>query len=149
MNGLLILHFYITHQCICTSLKYSLSPFLPEPFRSIFPPFPPSSSHFSFILFSAISSPLLSPLSLVFVLAENSHFISGEKCIFSLFHSSLLLLLCVFHAGKASPSCVQQGACSVYGCPIRDPYSLMFQSPHPEGCSPCSCLSGCSFLFSV
>lgn len=50
---------------------------------------------------------------------------------FSLLRSSLVLLLYVFHAGKASSSCMQQGVCSVCGCPIRDPtvwcYNLPFQ----------------------
>ncbi len=50
---------------------------------------------------------------------------------FSLLCSSLVFLLYVFHAGKASSSCMQQGVCSVCGCPIRDPtvwcYNLPFQ----------------------
>ena len=48
---------------------------------------------------------------------------------FSLLCSCLVLLLYVFHAGKASSSCMQQGVCSVWGCPIRDPIVWCYNPP--------------------
>lgn len=58
---------------------------------------------------------------------------------FSVLRSSLILLLYVFHTGKASSSCMQQGVCSVCGSPIRDPpvwcYNLSIQQDPLTGCS--------------
>lgn len=95
--------------------------FSSEHLSSSFPPFhlciipltSPFLQHPSFYLFSAISSPLLFQLSayIVFVLAENSHFVSGGTAFFSCMFSML--------AKVPLPAC-KQGVCSVCGCPIRD-----------------------------
>lgn len=66
---------------------------------------------------------------------------------FSLLRSSLVLLLYVFHAGKASSSCMQQRVCSVCGCPIRDPTVWCYNLPSSGILSLSFSLSGCSFLF--
>lgn len=89
--------------------------------------------HPSLFLFSAISSPHLSQLSAyrVFVLAENSHFVSRGNCVF-LCSSRLLLLSCMFStlAKLLLPACSRECAPSHKG-----PYGVMLQSLHPEGSS--------------
>lgn len=100
--------------------SYFISPFLQHP---------------SFYLLSAISSPLFFYLSTVFVLEEDSDSVSGGAVFFFFLfqlHLSFILLLYVFHAGKGSSSCMQQGVCSVWSCPIRD-LIVWCYSPQPRG----------------
>lgn len=66
---------------------------------------------------------------------------------FSLLRSSLVLLLYVFHAGKASSSCMQQGVCSVCGCPIRDPTVWCYNLPIQR--DPLSTILSLWLLFSL
>lgn len=71
----------------------------------------------------------------VFVLVEDFESVSGGAVFFfflSLLHLSFILLLYIFHAGKGSSSCMQQGACSVWSCPIRD-LTVWCYSPQPWG----------------
>lgn len=102
---------------------------------------PPISYHHTSFLFSYsihlfiyyLPSPHLFFLSVyrVFVLEEDSDSVS-RGAFFSLLHLSFILLLYVFHAGKGSSSCMQQAACSVWSCPIRD-LTVWCYSPQPRG----------------
>lgn len=108
-----------------------------EPFSSTFPPFhlciiqpPPLLPSSSIPLFTySLPSPF-SAICLHSVCASRKFPLClwGELR-FSLLRSSLVLLLYVFHAGKASSSCMQQGVCSVCGCPIRDPTVWCYNLP--------------------
>lgn len=104
------------------------------------------------IVFLCQPLPLLSsPVYTVFVRAQNSHLSLLGSLPFSLLRSSLLFLLCVFHAGRASSSCMQRGACSRLRLSHKGPRGVMLQSFRPQGsCFHLSVLSlsflSCSFL---
>lgn len=93
------------------------------------------------------------PVYTVFVRAQNSHLSLLGSFSFSLLHSSLLLLLCVFRAGKASSSCMQRGACSCLRLSHKGPRSVMLQSSRPQGSSfhlpPFSLFLSSAALFSL
>lgn len=105
------------------------------------PPF--SLHHTSFLLSYSIhlfiyylpSPPLFFSICLQSVCTRTGFWFSlWGCCFFFLFqlHLSFILVLYVFHAGKGSSSCMQQGACSVWSCPIRD-LIVWCYSPQPRG----------------
>lgn len=121
-SGLFSLHNYVISQFVW--LLQSTTPLLSfssEHLSSSFPPFhlciipltSPFLQHPSFYLFSAISSPLLFQLSayIVFVLAENSHFVSGGNCVF-LCSARLSFFSCMFSmlAKVPLPACSRECA---------------------------------------
>ena len=142
-SGLFSLHHYVTNQCIwLVQRTSSLLFFSSKPLTLLL------SHHFIYARYTApVSFPPASLFLLILCHLPPSSF--SAICLhsvcasrkfplrlwgelrFSLLRSSLVLLLYVFRAGKASSSCMQQGVCSVCGCPIRDPtvwcYNLSIQ----------------------
>lgn len=117
--------------CLTSAKYYPLLSFSSEHLSSSFPPFhlciipltSPFLQHPSFLLILCHLLPSsFSAICLHSVCASREFpFCLWGELRFSLLRSSLVLLLYVFHAGKGSSSCMQQGVCSVCGCPIRDP----------------------------
>lgn len=139
-SGLFSLHNYVISQFVW--LLQSTTPLLSfssEHLSSSFPPFHlciiPLTSPFlqlpSFLLILCHLLPSsFSAICLHSVCASREFpFRLWGELRFSLLRSSLVLLLYVFHAGKGSYSCMQQGVCSVCGCPIRDPTMWCYNLP--------------------
>lgn len=147
-TGKFSLHHYVTYQFIWVKRGVPPSDF---PFFLFFPPISSIhhiiphllslASHFLLIICHLLPS-YFTAICLHTVCASRKFPLCPQgELRFSLLCSSLVPLLYVFHTGKASSSCMQQGVCSVCGCPIRDPpvwcYNLpIYQDP----------LTGCSFL---
>lgn len=154
-SGLFSLHNYVINQFI-----WLLQSTTPTAFQlsTRFPPFH-LYAHFSYSpasLFLLILCHLLpssfSAICLQSVCASREFpFCLWGELRFSLLRSALVLPLYVFHAGKGSSSCMQQGVCSVGGCPIRDRTVWCYNLPiHRDrlSISISLSLSGCSFLSS-